>query len=180
MTPSGIGYAIVVPLSVHDALPLLGGAVELHTHLVVKEDAWQLFGFATRFERDVFQRLLSAKGVGPALAIGLLSTLTASRLVRALRNHDVAVLQSAPRVGRKKAEQLILDLADKLDDLEPPGSSTGVRAGDTDAEAATRALVSLGYSAVDAEQAVLGALGASGDGIAVSDLIRVALTKVTS
>src|SRR5262249_12088308 len=131
--------------------------VTLHTHLVVKEDGWQLFGFATPFERQVFQRVLGAKGVGPALAIGLLSTLTAERLVRALREHDVATLQSAPRVGRKKAAQLILALADKSDDLSTAPRTPGIGAQSprgAGAEDAVRALVSLGYASPDAERAV--------------------------
>src|SRR5207247_3874905 len=90
-----------------------------NTYLVVKEDSWKLFGVANAFERRVFQRVLDAKGVGPALAIGLLSALSAERLVRAIREKDVATLQGAPRVGRKKAEQLILDLSEKMDDLLP-------------------------------------------------------------
>src|SRR5207237_1000576 len=94
-----------------------GESCTLHTHLVVKDDGWLLFGFTNAFERRVFRRVLDAKGVGPALAIGLLSALSAERLVRAIREHDVATLQGAPRVGRKKAEQLILDLAEKMDDL---------------------------------------------------------------
>ena len=97
--------------------------------------------------------MLDAKGVGPALALGLLSTLTAERLVRAIREKDIATLQSVPRVGRKKAEQLILDLADKLDDLQVSGAGrASVAARGAGAEDAIRALVSLGYSTADAER----------------------------
>src|SRR5438270_11734991 len=129
MTSGGVGYELLIPLNVFETLPRLGESVTLHTHLVVKEDGWQLFGFATNFERQVFIRVLNAKGVGPSLALGLLSTLTANRVVRALREHDIATLQSVPRVGRKKAEQMILDLADKLDDLgEGLGGAAGVGA----------------------------------------------------
>src|SRR3954470_16418482 len=155
MTSGGVGYELLIPLGVYEKLPKIGDDVALHTHLVVKEDGWQLFGFATTFERRVFQRVLNAKGVGPALALGLLSTLTAERLVRALREKDIPTLQSVPRVGRKKAEQLILDLADKLDDLQVTGSmSGGGRPAGASAEDAIRALVSLGYSSGDAERAV--------------------------
>ena len=101
----------------------------VHTYLVVKEDGWQLFGFTSAYERRVFQKVLGAKGVGPALALGLLSSLTADRLVRAIREKDIATLQSVPRVGRKKAEQLILDLADKLDQLQASGAESGVGRG---------------------------------------------------
>lgn len=105
MTPGGVAYELAIPLGVYEKLPRIGEPVALHTHLVVKEDGWQLFGFSSVFERRVFQRVLNAKGVGPALALGLLSTLTADRLVTALRNRDIPTLQSVPRVGRKKAEQ---------------------------------------------------------------------------
>src|SRR3954462_15562820 len=93
MTSGGVAYELAIPLGVYESLPRVGEQVLLHTHLVVKEDSWQLFGFATTLERRVFQRVLSAKGVGPALSLGLLSTLTAERLVRALRERDVATLQ---------------------------------------------------------------------------------------
>src|SRR5207253_10447135 len=163
-----------------ETLPRSGEPCTLHTYLVVKEDSWQLFGFANAFERRVFQRVLDAKGVGPALAIGLLSALSAERLVRAIREKDVATLQGAPRVGRKKAEQLILDLAEKMDDLlpglgagAPVFSEGGASGGD-----AVRALVSLGYSQGDAEKAVRAALDGGAE-LTAPELIRVALTKVT-
>jgi Holliday junction DNA helicase RuvA len=180
MTTGGVGYELVIPLGVYETLPRVGEPVTLHTHLVVKEDGWQLFGFSTPFERQVFQRVLGAKGVGPALAIGLLSALTAERLVRALRERDVATLQSAPRVGRKKAEQLILDLADKLDDLDAIGAaSRGGPVAGTGADDAVRALVSLGYSMGDAERAVRAIIADAGGGLDASDLIRRALTRIT-
>src|SRR5947207_3626288 len=162
MTSGGVGYELLVPLGVFESLPRVGEPLTLHTHLVVKEDGWQLFGFATNFERQVFIRVLSAKGVGPSLALGLLSTLTAQRVIRALRDHDIATLQSVPRVGRKKAEQMILDLADKLDDLEVPGAAPGPRPAAAGAEDAIRALVSLGYSTTDADRAVRAALDEDG------------------
>jgi Holliday junction DNA helicase RuvA len=181
MTAGGIAYELLIPLGVYESLPRAGEAVSLHTHLVVKEDGWQLFGFANAFEKRVFQRVLNAKGVGPALALGLLSTLTAERLVRALRDRDIPTLQSVPRVGRKKAEQLILDLADKLDDLQvsAPGLGgprpEGVAAG---AEDAIRALVSLGYASSDAERAVRQAIDEAGTGSGAAELIRRALAKI--
>lgn len=184
MTPGGVAYELSIPLGVYEKLPRLNEAVALHTHLVVKEDGWQLFGFATHFERRVFQRVLNAKGVGPSLALGLLSTLTAERLVRALRDKDLPTLQSVPRVGRKKAEQLILDLADKLDDLQVSGGSSGGSGGGAakpegaGAEDAIRALVSLGYSNPDAERAVRSALDEGEKGMGAAELIRSALGKI--
>ena len=83
MTEGGVGYEVAIPLSAYEALPKVGDTATLHTHLVVREDGWQLYGFATPFERRVFRRVLDAKGVGPALALGMLSALSAERLVRA-------------------------------------------------------------------------------------------------
>ena len=178
MTSGGVGYDLSVPLSVFETTARVGDPIELHTHLVVREDGWQLFGFATSFDRQVFMRVLNAKGVGPSLALGLLSTLTGTRLVQALRDHDIATLQSVPRVDRKKAEQMILDLADKLDDLQVPGAAAGPRPSGAGADDAIRALVSLGYSSNDAERAVRLAIEEDGKGLAAADLIRRALAKV--
>ena len=178
MTSGGVGYELLVPLSVFESVGRIGDEVSLHTHLVVKEDGWQLFGFSSLYERRVFQKLLAAKGVGPALALGMLSTLTADRVVRALRDHDIATLQSVPRVGRKKAEQMILDIADKLDDLGS-GTSTGAMRPEGGANDAIRALVSLGYSSMDAERAVQAALDAGARGQPAGEVIRRALAQVT-
>jgi Holliday junction DNA helicase RuvA len=177
MTSGGVGYELAIPLGVYESLPRAGENVVLHAHLVVRDDGWLLFGFATAAERRVFQKLLTANGVGPALALALLSHLTADRLVRALRDKDVVTLQSVPRVGRKKAERLVLDLADKLDDLpaEAPG---GVRPDGAGADDAVRALVSLGYTTLDAEKAVRGALDAGGRGMPAPELIRSALARL--
>ena len=179
MTSGGVAYELAIPLGVYESLPRAGETVSLHTHLVVKEDGWLLFGFANAFEKRVFQRVLNAKGVGPALALGLLSTLTAERLVRALRDKDIPTLQSVPRVGRKKAEQLILDLADKLDDLQVSGPGPrGTRPDGAGAEDAIRALVSLGYSTGDAERAVRQAIDEAGTGSGAAELIRRTLGKI--
>ena len=179
LTKGGVGFELLIPLSVYEALPKLGEDAALHTHLVVREDGWFLYGFGSAFERRVFQRVLAAKGVGPALALGLLSTLTAERLVRAIRERDLATLQSVPRVGRKKAEQLILDLADKLDDVQVDTGSPGQpRAAGAAADDAIRALVSLGYTTGDAERAVKAAIDGGGKKLQATELIRAALTKI--
>ena len=178
MTGGGVGYELFVPLSAYEALPKPGESVTVFTHLVVKEDGWQLYGFTAAYERRVFQKVLAAKGVGPALALGMLSTLSAERLVRAIREKDVPTLQSVPRVGRKKAEQLILDLADKLDDVVGTGASGLPRPEGATAEDAIRALVSLGYSTADSEKAVRAALDAGNRGMSAPELIRAALGKV--
>jgi holliday junction DNA helicase RuvA len=179
MTAGGTGYELAVPLSVYETLPKVGEDTSLHTHLVVREDGWQLFGFANAVEKRVFQKLLTASGIGPALALGMLSTLSAERLVRAIREKDLPTLQGVPRVGRKKAERLILDLADKLDDVT--GDVAGVTRPDgAGADDAVRALVSLGYASADAEKAVRGALDEGGRGLTAPELIRRALAKVST
>jgi Holliday junction DNA helicase RuvA len=168
LTAGGVAY---------EQLPRLGDPVTLQTHVVVREDAWMLFGFTTVHEKRVFQRLLTANGVGPALAIGMLSALSAERLVRAIQEKDLATLQGVPRVGRKKAERLVLDLADRLDDVI--AGDGGARPASAAADDAMRALVSLGYSAGDAEKAVRRVLEADGRGLSAPELIRAALARMS-
>ena len=177
MTTGGVGYELTIPLNVYETLPRAGETVTLHTSLVVKEDSWQLFGFATVFEKRLFEKLLTANGVGPSLAIGLLSALSATRLIRAIREKDIPTLQSVPRVGRKKAERLILDLGDKLDGLGE-STGTGVAPATAAADDAMRALVSLGYSSADAERGVRAALDTGGGVKSAAELIRAALAKL--
>jgi len=177
LTDGGVGYELAIPLSVLESLPREGERVRLHTWLVVKDDGWQLFGFSNVHERRVFQRLLGATGFGPALALAMLSTLSASRVVRAIREKDIATLQGVPRVGRKKAERLVLDLGDKVEDLQLNDSSERRPEGEG-AEDAVRALVSLGYSQADAERGVRSALDRHGAGATVAELIRAALAAV--
>jgi Holliday junction DNA helicase RuvA len=178
MTPGGVGYELLIPLGVFETLPKQGEKISLHTHLVVKEDGWQLFGFSSVFERRLFPKLLPANGGGPALALGLMSALSAQRLVRAIQEKDIPTLQGVPRVGRKKAERLILDLADKLDSIGGDGEGGAPRLGGGASEDAMRALVSLGYSNADAERGVRAALDAGGGGLSAAELIRSALAKL--
>ena len=177
MTASGLCYELLIPLNVYESVGRVGDEVTLWTSLVVREDAWLLYGFSSAYERRIFNKVLGAKGVGPSLALGMLSTLTAERLVRAIREKDIATLQSVPRVGRKKAEQMILDLADKLDDAAAPESG-GVRPAGTGVDDAIRALVSLGYTTADAEKAVRSALDTGKKGMSAPELIRAALAKI--
>lgn len=177
LTAGGVAYECLIPLSVFESLPAEGGTVTLHTHLAVREDGWQLYGFSHAYERAVFQKLLGAKGVGPALALGILSALTPDRVVRALRDKDVLTLMRVPRVGRKKAEQIILDLADKIDTVgAAPTTGTAPSPGSDDA---VRALITLGYNQVEAERAVRAVVegGAHGE---VSAIVRGALAKLTA
>ena len=177
MTSGGVAYELTIPLSVFEGTPRVGEDIALHTSLVVKEDSWQLFGFLSVFEKRLFEKLLTANGIGPSLAIGMLSALSATRLIRAIREKDIPTLQSVPRVGRKKAERLILDLGDKLDGL---GETTGTTAAPASvaADDAMRALVSLGYSSAEAEKGVRAALDAGGGGTSAAELIRTALAKL--
>jgi Holliday junction DNA helicase RuvA len=177
MTAGGVGYELQIPLGVFETLPKQNDKISLHTHLVVKDDGWQLFGFSSAFERRLFQKLLTANGVGPSLALGLMSALSAERLVRAIQEKDIPTLQGVPRVGRKKAERLILDLADKLNAIG--GEETGtVRTASGASEDALRALVSLGYTNADAERGVRAALDSGGSGLSAAELIRAALAKL--
>jgi holliday junction DNA helicase RuvA len=183
MTEGGVAYDIAIPVPVFETLPATGDPVTLHTHLVVREDAWQLFGFSTPYERQVFRAVLAAKGVGPALALGLLSSLSADRLIQTIRDRDIATLQTVPRVGRKKAEQLVLDLADKLDELfaaAAQGRGAAGRPHSAAAEDAILGLLRLGYGRADAERAVRGVLeSGNGDG-SVPNLLRRALAAIGS
>jgi len=181
LTAAGVAYEVAIPLPTFEALPAVGRDVTLHTHLVVRDDSWQLIGFSTPYERQVFRALLTAKGVGPALALGLLSALSADNLVRAIRDRDLVTLQAVPRVGRKKAEQLVLDLADKLDALFEPGGSAGPpgRADAPGTEDAILGLVRLGYMRGEAERALRGVLDGSSGPRSVPDLIRAALPRLS-
>ncbi|MDP3774853.1 MAG: Holliday junction branch migration protein RuvA [Gemmatimonadales bacterium] len=157
-TASGVGYEVFVPTRALQTLPSPGHPVEIHTHLVVREDSQTLYGFVTPEERRVFQRLMQASGVGPRLALGMLSALSSERIVRAIREKDIAALVSVPGVGKKTAERLALELADKTDDLVAEAGAPMTTASD----AATKALVRLGYRAAEADDAVRRALVADG------------------
>lgn len=175
-TSGGVTYELAIPLGTFESLPPRGESVTLFTHLVVRDDEWSLYGFNASHERAVFRRLIAATGVGPALALGMLSRFSAERLVRAIREKDVETLQSVPRVGRKKAQQLVLDLADKLDDLFEDDASVPVTSA-PGADHAVRALVSLGVAAPDAEKAVREAMAAGGAVTDLAALIRDALGR---
>jgi Holliday junction DNA helicase RuvA len=174
-TASGVGYECFVPTRSLASLPPTGQNVELHTHLAVREDALTLFGFVTAEERRVFQRLITASGVGPKLALAMLSQLSAERIVRAIREHDLAALSSVSGVGKKTAERVVLELKDKTDDLK--GEARGERREASDA--ATRALVKLGYSAAEADDAVRRALAKDGTR-ETSELVKSALAFLSS
>jgi Holliday junction DNA helicase RuvA len=174
-TDGGVGYFITVPVGVAERLPAPGGRVSLHTELVVKEDGWALYGFDPPLERAVFQRLLGASGFGPRLALAVLSVLGPERTVRSVLARDLVALSSVGGVGRKKAERLVLELHDKLEDLAlaPEAPRT------PGAEEAVRALVGLGYGPGAADDAVRAVL-ADGAVPEPSQLIRRALQRLAA
>ncbi len=174
-TDGGVGYAVTVPAGVFGRLPAAGARVLLHTELVVKEDGWALYGFDREGERRVFQRLLSASGVGPRLALAILSALGPERTVRSIRERDLAALGSVTGIGRKKAERLVLELADRFADLalEPAASRP---AGGNDA---VQALVALGYPVGAADDAVRAAV-AGGAGTDIAQIVRRALQQLAA
>lgn len=172
MTAGGVGYELEIPLSVFEKLPRTGRDVELLTYQVVREDDLMLFGFMEPGERSLFGRLLGASGVGPRLAIAMMSTLTPSALVRAITDRELATLVQVPGVGKKTAERIALELGDKLDDL-------ALRAGPSvkgaAAQEAVGALVALGYASSDAAAAVRKSIEEDGPEDDAKALIRKAL-----
>jgi Holliday junction DNA helicase RuvA len=164
----GVGYEIDVPMSTFYALPATGAEVTLHTHLVVREDAHQLYGFASEAEREAFRQLLRISGVGARTALAVLSGLSVSDLREAVASQDGGRLTRIPGIGKKTAERLLLELRDKLDGaLAAPAAAGGDgRAGDI-----TNALLALGYNDKEASWAVKQVPA----GLNVSDGIRQAL-----
>jgi Holliday junction DNA helicase RuvA len=111
----GVGYDVLIPISTFSALPEAGSEVKLRIHTHVREDALALFGFLTSEEKTIFERLISVSGIGPKLAITVLSGLSTADLIPAIRNGDVAQLVRIPGVGKKTAERMVLELKDKLE-----------------------------------------------------------------
>jgi Holliday junction DNA helicase RuvA len=176
-TSGGVGYEITVPLGVMEKLPAIGERVVLATELVVREDGQFLFGFLTEPEKRFFQRLLGVSGVGPRTALALISTLGVERGSRAVKGRDIATLASVSGIGKKTAERLALELADKMGELGE-GAAAPVAG---PAEAAVRALERLGYSPAEADKAVRQVL--AGDGDVAGDpaaLVRRALEALTA
>jgi len=173
----GVGYEVTIPLSTFRALGEAGGRVELLIHTHVREDVLALFGFATRLEKDLFVRLLAVNGVGPKTAVAVLSGLGADELLEAVRRRDVGRLATVPGVGKKTAERVVLELADRVAALAgaKPGSS-GSRAPALQDDVVS-ALVNLGYNPRAAAEATARALEApAGAGPApFEELLRRAL-----
>jgi holliday junction DNA helicase RuvA len=177
LTAGGVGYELTVPLGVLERLPEEGQEVELRTWQVVREDALELYGFLDDGERALFARLLTASGVGPRLAVNMLSAMEPARLVRAIVERDITSLRRIPGLGAKKAEKLAVELADRLGDLAIV--TAGPRPGGRAADEAVGALVALGYPAQLAGSAVRRALEHDGE-LTGSNLIKAALATVTA
>ena len=157
---AGVGYDVAISVATFSALPPEGSEAKLHIYTRVAEDQLALFGFAVPAEKRLFEKLLTISGIGPKLAITVLSGIDAGRLVTAIRGGDHASLVKIPGIGKKTAERVVLELKDKLDDLavEPAHTApSGVSYGST-AEDALSALVNLGYARPVAQKAVDAAL----------------------
>ena len=172
----GVGYEVEAPMSTFYQLPEIGQEIHLYTHLVVRDDAHLLFGFASERERQLFRTLIKVNGVGPKLALTILSGIEADDFTRCIREADTARLTRLPGVGKKTAERLIVEMRDRLQDVHIPDtrvdsrarSGTGVsRVGD-----AISALVALGYKPQEASRHVH---AVAAEGMNSEDIIREAL-----
>ena len=180
---NGLGYELEVPMTTLYRLPSVGEPLTLHTHLVVREDAQLLYGFASKRERDFFRELIRLNGVGPKLALALMSSLEVDELVRCVQSQDTSALTKVPGVGKKTAERLLVELKDRFKAWETvpamfalvpnqPGGqdvSNPAAAAETDA---VSALISLGYKPQEASKAIS---AIKEKGLSSEDLIRRAL-----
>ena len=173
---NGIGYEVEVAESMLLRMTAAGQPIELYTHLSVREDAQTLFGFTTVAERDLFRTLIKVSGVGPRLALALLSGMPVAEFARCVQDNDIARLVKLPGVGKKTAERLVVELKDRIArwavDGSAPGSATGV--GSRELAEAKGALLALGYRASEADRALRGDFE---PGTPTGDLIRVALRR---
>jgi Holliday junction DNA helicase RuvA len=175
---AGVGYKVVIPVSTFYRLGEPGAEIELRTYTHVREDTLALYGFLTGGEQDLFERLISVGGVGPKLAVNILSGIEVPDLMAALRTSDVTRLTRVPGVGKKTAERLIVELKDKMPaaapDEVPPAPASG-----RPKEDLLSALVNLGYSRGEVERGVDRALQEDGSG-RFEDLLRRALQIVAA
>jgi Holliday junction DNA helicase RuvA len=162
----GVGYDVFVPLSTFYDLGEEGAEVSLRTYLHVREDALQLFGFLTELERQVFERLIAISGIGPKLAVAVLSGMDTRDLVAAVQRGDVARLTGIPGIGKKTAERIVLELRDRLMQLAAPaaaGAAPMVSAADRFRADLLSALQNLGYHRQQAEKAIDAAVTSAPD-----------------
>lgn len=173
----GVGYEIDAPMSTFFKLPEIGAEVFLHTHLSVREDAHNLYGFLSESERALFRSLIKVSGVGAKLALGILSGVSAEEFQRCIQMNDTAMLVRLPGIGKKTAERLIIEMRDRLPGIEGLSSTVSLGGVAVPVEAspladAVSALVSLGFKPLDANAMVR---GISTEGKSSEDLIRMAL-----
>ena len=176
---SGVGYEVAISVATFSALPNEGTNAALHIYTNVREDQIALFGFAELTEKRLFEKLLTISGIGPKLAITVLSGISAERLVTAIRSGDHATLTRIPGIGKKTAERVVLELKDKLETLAVPTSADAPLSHGAAGEDAISALVNLGYQRPVAQKAVEAALkrdsGLSGD---FEALFRAAMSAI--
>jgi len=178
---NGVGYEVEAPMSTFYQLPEQGATVTLHTHLVVREDAHLLFGFASEGERRLFRTLIKVNGVGAKLALTILSGIAADEFARCVQENDTAALVRLPGVGKKTAERLIVEMRDRLADWEGavslPGAAAApaaVRTGSDEVRDAVSALVALGYKPPEASRLVS---KVEAEGLTSEEIIRAALKQ---
>lgn len=173
----GAGYGVVIPLSTFYELPEAGCSVVLHIHTHVREDALSLYGFHTEEEKEVFELMISVSGIGPKLAVNILSGISAAEWVRAVAQDDLKRLTGIPGVGRKTAERMVLELKDKAVKL---GAETGpetaaVRTDELVKEDALSALVNLGYKGSAAKETVERIMKEAPEPLSLDRLLKKAL-----
>jgi len=176
---SGVGYEVFVPLSTYYGIGDAGTEVSLHVHTHVREDAFQLFGFLTTLEETLFERLIGISGIGPKLAVAVLSGIESGELVGAVQRADIARLTRIPGVGKKTAERIVLELKDRLKGLMPASGATDAGAVSSDRlrDDLVSALENLGYHRPLAERAV-DAARQSNPGDTFEDALKSALREL--
>jgi Holliday junction DNA helicase RuvA len=174
----GLGYLLHVSLTTYDALPAPGEHTQLLLHPVIREDEWRLFGFARAEEREVFRALLRVNGVGPQMALGLLSGFRPEELARAVGEADIGALTTVKGIGKKTAERIVVELRDRWKDAPGVGRGSVVEGAPAVGAAAdaVRALMALGLEESEAAKRVAAIAKAEPD-LAVSDLVRKALRR---
>src|SRR6267142_477436 len=179
----GVGYEVLIPLSSYDKLPATGQDVRILTHLHVREDAQILYGFMTAAERDLFRLLVNnVSGIGPKLALAVLSGMSVSNFKAAVVNSDVASLSKISGLGKKTAERIVLELKDKLGVAAAWEAASAMHAPTPDQEQANEAvlaLIALGYKQIDAHKTVR-ELQEKGEAKSPEELVKLALKKMAS
>ncbi len=174
MDVHGVGFRLLMSTPTLSTLPADGSEARVFTHLHVREDELTLYGFATQDEREAFEALLGVSGVGPKVALGVLSALSPDELAQAVTTQDVALISSVPGIGSKTAQRIIVDLAGRLPTEAAASADTAARRGANPAVTEVReALLGMGFSAAETAQAIS---GASGD--TAAELLRSALARL--